>query len=256
MPVAAGGYYLYGFVRNDDFQTPLGEGGVGTPPGPVECLAEGGVAALVTPVGSEPVAPRRANLLAHADILNRAFERAPVLPLRFGFVLPDEAAVRNEIASRAEELARLLDALQDCVEMHVSAVYREEQLLGEVLAENPAIVAAQRRIRGLPVAATHFERIRLGENVAQAVGAKRAADSAAVIRELETHSVAVAADEPRHEHTVLSAAFLVVRDRLEKFDAAVERVSRERAERMHFVLLGPRPPHSFVGTPRRVAGAR
>jgi hypothetical protein len=256
MPVPAGGYYLYGFVRSGDLPTQLGEGGVGPPPGTVECLAEGGVAALVTPVGPEPVAPRRANLLAHADVLNRAFEQATVLPLRFGFVMPDEAAVRNEIASRAGELTGLFDALRDRVEMHLSAVYREERLLGEVLSENPAIAAAQRRIRGVPVAATHFERIRLGERVAGAVDAKRAADGAAVVRELERVSVAVAADEPRHEHTVVNASFLVARDRLVEFDAAVERVSRERAERMHFRLLGPRPPHSFVGTSRPLAGAR
>jgi hypothetical protein len=256
VPVPAGGYYLYGFVRSADFPKQLEEGGVGPPPGRVGCVVECGLAALVTPLGPGRVPRRRANLLAHARILDRAFQRAPVLPLRFGFVLPDEAAVRNEIASRGEELARLLDTLQDRVEMHVSARYREERLLGEVLAENPAIVAAQRRIRGLPVTATQFERVRLGETVAQAVGAKRAADGAAVMRELETHSVAVAADEPRREHTVLSASFLVVRHRLEEFDAAVARLSRERAERMRFELLGPRPPHSFVGTPRRVARAR
>jgi hypothetical protein len=256
MPAPAGGYYLYAYVRRGDLPAELGDGGVGSAPGRVECLAEGGVAALVTPLGAERVAPRRANLLAHADVLNRAFERATVLPLRFGFILPDEAAVRHEIASRAAELTRLLDALQDRVEMQVSALYREDRLLGEVLAENPAIAAAQRRIRGLPVAATHFERIRLGERVAGAVDAKRAADGAAVVRELERVSVAVAADEPRHEHTVVNASFLVARDRLEEFDAAVERVSRERAERMHFRLLGPRPPHSFVGTSRPLAGAR
>jgi hypothetical protein len=256
MPAPAGGYYLYAYVRRDDLPAELGDGGVGSAPGRVECLAEGGVAALVTPLGAERVAPRRANLLAHADVLNRAFERATVLPLRFGFILPDEAAVRHEIASRAAELTRLLDAFQDRVEMQVSALYREDRLLGEVLAENPAIAAAQRRIRGLPVAATHFERIRLGERVAGAVDAKRAADGAAVVRELERVSVAVAADEPRHEHTVVNASFLVARDRLEEFDAAVERVSRERAERMHFRLLGPRPPHSFVGTSRPLAGAR
>jgi hypothetical protein len=46
---------------------------------------------------------------------------------------------------------------------------------------------------------------------------------------------------------VVNAAFLVRRDGLERFDAAVESVSAERAERMHFKLTGPLPPFSFVG---------
>jgi hypothetical protein len=45
---------------------------------------------------------------------------------------------------------------------------------------------------------------------------------------------------------VVNAAFLVERARLDDFDAQVERVSRERATRMQFKLVGPRPAHSFV----------
>lgn len=256
MSVPAGGYYLYGFVRSRDLPPEPVGGGVGEPPGPVEGIAEGEVAALVTPVGTERVAPRRVNLLAHADVVRKAFEGGPVLPLRFGFMMPDAAAVQMEIAGRAAELAGLLAEMEGRVEMNVNALYHEDVMLREVLSENPAIAAAQRRIRGRPAAAVHFERIRLGEQVAQAVDAKRATDAAAVLRELEGLAVSVTADDPRQMCTVVNASFLVERDRLEEFDAAVERLSRERAQRMEFRLIGPGPPHSFVGTPPSMIGAR
>src|SRR5205085_1553968 len=108
------------------------------------------------------------------------------------------------------------------------------------------LAAAMRLIRGRPAEATHFERIRLGEGVARAVEAKRAADGTAILRELESVAVAVSTDDPRHERMVLNAAFLVDRERLGEFDTLVERVSRDRAERMEFRLVGPRPAHSFV----------
>ena len=238
--------YVYGYMRAVDAPPELG-GGVGEPPGAVVAVAEGEIAALVTEVGDAGIAPRRANLMAHADVLRRALESGPVLPLKFGVILPGEPAVRNELNTRAAELARLLDALQDRLEMSVSALYREEVVLREVLSENPAVADAQRGIQGRPEAATHFQRIRLGELVAQAVEAKREADGGAILRELEAHAVAVATDAPMHERMVVNAAFLVERDKLEEFDSAVERVSRERAPRMQFKLLGPHPPHSFVG---------
>jgi hypothetical protein len=131
--------------------------------------------------------------------------------------------------------------------MGVSALYREDVVLGEVIAENPAVGEVRRRIAGRPEAATHFERIRLGELVAHAVEAKREADSGAILSELEPHAVATTPDALLHERMVVNAAFLVDRSRLEEFDAAVEAVSRARAERMQFKLLGPRAPHSFVG---------
>jgi hypothetical protein len=226
------GIYVYGFVRRADLAG--------------DAIVEGDLAALTRRVEGERVPLSRDAALEHAEVLSAALERGPVLPLRFGHVMPDEEAVRLHIASRTDELERLLAELEDRVEMDVTAVYREEPLLREVLAENPALAAAQRAIRGRPEAATHFERIRLGEGVAAAVEAKRAADGAAILHELQGAAVAVSADPPRHERMLVNAAFLVQRDRLPEFDDRVERVSRDRAERMEFRLVGPRPAHSFV----------
>lgn len=237
------GYYLYGFVRSAHL--PPGPVPGGVEDRPVQGIAEGELGALVSEVGDR-IVPRRASLLAHAEVLRQALDRGPVLPLRFGYVMADDMSVRVELARRAGELSELLDSLNDRVELQVSALYREDVLLREVLAENPAIAAAQERIRGRPAAAVHFERIRLGEHVAHAVEAKRAADGEQILRALEPLAVGVAPEDPRHERMVVSAAFLVERDRLDDFDAQVERVSRERAERMEFKLIGPRPAHSFV----------
>ena len=226
------GVYVYGFVRRRDL---AGDG-----------VVEGELAALVRRVDGDRVELRRETVVEHSDVLSAALEHGPVLPLRFGHVMPDEEAVRMHIAGRSAELEQRLDELEDRVEMNVKAVYREETLLREVLAENPSLAAVGRQIRGRPPEATHFERIRLGEGVAQAVESKRAVDGAAILHELEPGAVAVAAEAPKHERVVVSAAFLVERDRLEDFDELVERVSRERAERMQFTLIGPRPAHSFV----------
>ena len=242
-----GCFYVYGFMRAGDAPARM-NGGVGDPPSRVGSIAHGPVAALVTEVPSGAIPPRREKLLAHADALRQAMEHGPVLPMRWGMVIAGEDGVRAELERRGDELARMLDALQDQIEMTVSALYREEVLLREVLAENPAVAKMQRTIRGRPAAATHFDRIRMGELVAQAVQAKRDQDGREILRALEAHAVAVAPDAPLHERGVVNAAFLVPRDRVEEFDAAVERVSRERAQRMQFRLLGPMPPHSFVGS--------
>jgi hypothetical protein len=238
--------YVYGFMRAQDLPDELG-GGVGEPAGPVAAVVADALAALVTDVGEEGVAPRRANLTAHAEVLRRAHVGGTVLPLRFGMLMAGEDAVRAELGRRAGELERLLERLDDRLEMSVSALYREEVVLREVLDEHPEVARARLAIAGRPAAATHFERIRLGEIVAGAVDAKRSADGGEILRELGPHAVAVAPGEPLHERMVVNAAFLVERERLEAFGAAVEDVSRRRAERMQFKLLGPLPPHSFVG---------
>src|SRR4051812_6613512 len=95
--------YVYGYVRAEDATADLG---TGVDDEAVRTLAEGDVAALVTPV--EEVQPRRRTLRAHADVLGRAFVHGPVLPLRFGMVAGEEA-VRQSL--RDSDLRRRLDAL-------------------------------------------------------------------------------------------------------------------------------------------------
>src|SRR4051794_17944614 len=246
MTEGVGGTYVYGFMRAADLPASIGTG-VGDPPAPVAHVVQGELAALVSPLDDGGVAPRRANLLAHGEVLRAALAGGPVLPLRFGIVMADEDAVRAEIARRAPELTELLTAFDGRAEMGVSALYREEVVLREVLVEHPEIARAREAIQGKPEAATHFERIRLGELVAHAVEEMRALDARDILSELEPLAVAVAPDAPLHERMVVNAGFLVEQERIEEFDAAVERVSRNRAQRMQFKLLGPLPPHSFVG---------
>jgi len=105
---------------------------------------------------------------------------------------------------------------------------------------------AVERMRSLPPAATHFERVRIGEAIAGAVAARRAADANAMIGELRPLAVAVRVSEPHHPRTALGASFLVERSRLDSFDAAVERLSERHAGEAQFKLIGPMPAHSFA----------
>ena len=145
-------------------------------------------------------------------------------------------------------LTGMLEALDGRVEMTVSAMYREDVLLGEVIRDDPGIAKLREQIQGKPAAATHFERIRLGELVAQSVDARRRADGAAILDALRPAADAFVPGEMLHERMVVNTAFLVRRDQLDGFDSAVERVSAERADRMQFKLTGPLPPVSFVNT--------
>lgn len=213
----------------------------------VETVVSHDLCALVSVVPDEAVKLRRRSLLAHSEVLRRALDYGPVLPLRFGTVVADEAAVGAElIAPRAEYVTQRLAALDGKVEMQIKASYLEAQILRKVLAEDPPLARAAERIRGLPDAVTHFERIRLGELIAQAVTARAEAESHAIVESLRPVVVAVTILPSQHERMALNAAFLVVRERLGEFDRTVERLSDEHAGHMEFKLIGPLPAHSFA----------
>jgi hypothetical protein len=104
------------------------------------------------------------------------------------------------------------------------------------------------QVRGRPPEATYYERIRLGELVAQAVEQRREQLLRRVVGRLEPLAAETAVSDPAHEHMLVNAAFLVERARLEEVDRAVHELNVELGPDLRFRYVGPLPPYHFVET--------
>jgi len=167
-----------------------------------------------------------------------------VLPLRFGTVFESEQALVGEfLAPRQRELARLLREVDGQVELRVSAHYREDALLAEIVRENGRVATLRDATKG---GAGHPALVELGELVAAEVQARTARDARALLERLRTHTVRYDVGEEPIEYQLLRASFLVKRERVAAFEAELERYSSEQSERVDVKLVGPLPPHSFV----------
>jgi hypothetical protein len=242
--VAAEATYVYGVIRagvtpSADSET-IGGGALGV-------VDHDGVAALISHVPDEELEAGREELLTHSRVLEDALGGGAVLPMQFGVVMPSDEVVRSELLERhREELLHQLDQMEGKVELNVKGIYDEPAILREVVAENPEIAELRERISGLPEEATYYERIRIGELVTQALDAKREADAAAVVAALAAHAMASESGPPIHERMAVNASFLVGKDRVDAFDAELERLAKANADRIRFKETGPLPPHSFV----------
>jgi hypothetical protein len=178
--------------------------------------------------------------MCHFDVLSTAFEHGTVLPLRFGIVFDDESTLVDEfLRPRRDELVKLLKQLRDRAELRVTAYYREEAILAEIVRENPRVA----RLRGESQPPLQIE---LGELVAAELQARTNRDSQAILDRLQPLSLELEVDEEPIEHQVLRASFLVERKRLSAFDEAMEDLASGQAGRIDFKYVGPLPPHSFV----------
>jgi hypothetical protein len=238
--------YVYGIMRAGDAPRAVSAVRGGDVP-EADAIGHGQVSALVSRLPDTELRMRREGILAHANVLQSAFECGPVLPLRLGTVVADADTVTRElIAPRAQALAARLDALDGKVEMQVKAIYAEAPLLRSILARDAGLRSAIERNRTLPEAATHFERMRIGEAIAAAVQARQSADGDALLGALQPRAIAVSLSPPHHERAVLNAAFLVDADQVSEFDGAVEQLSEDHSAEIAFKLIGPMPPYSFA----------
>ena len=240
------GCYVYGIVRPAGrvaISSPgVGEGGAG-----VSVVSHGDLGAIVSRFDGAVVKANRRNLTAHSDVLQEALQATTVVPMRFGVVMPsEEAVVEDLLRARQDELGRLLADVEGRVELSVKAFYRGDVALREVLRDDPAIARLSRATRGQPEAATYYDRVRLGQLVADAVRAKRVADAAPILERLRPLAEGVVVDEELPERMVLKAAFLVERERVPEFDRAVDEIARDISERLQLKYLGPLAPHTFA----------
>jgi hypothetical protein len=188
-------------------------------------------------------------LLAHAEVLDRTAAVAPVLPMRYGVVLPSAEAVRREVlAPNHDAFAAALARLSGRAQYTVRARYAADEPLREVLATEPLVRDLHQRLHRPAGGPDHAGRMRLGELVARSVAARRERDTAALVDLLRPYAEAAVARISRalEGERVADASFLVDLGCSGEFESAVEDLGRRWRERIRLRLLGPMAAYHFV----------
>jgi hypothetical protein len=244
------GCYVYGVVAEPDADPKVGTLPAvgGDPQAGIGYVRYGGLAAAVSGLRTDRALGKPDDLRAHAGVLDTlAASGAAVLPFRFGTVLDGERAVAEEVlAGGHDALVTALDRLRGRVQFTVRAAYEQDVVLREVLDERPDIRELRERLAGLPEEAAHYDRVRLGELVAEALDVKRAEDAAEIGHRLAPPADASAIAPPATEDGVADASFLVADGHRGDFERAAEDLARRWHGRVRLRLLGPLAPYDFV----------
>ncbi|GAA2305505.1 GvpL/GvpF family gas vesicle protein [Actinomadura luteofluorescens] len=241
--------YVYGVTRS----------GASLPPDlaglddrPVSLIEDGGsAAAVVSDLPADRALGERADLVAHQRVLNALVDAGTVvLPFRFGAALADRGAVEKELlADNSERFEQVLDQLEGRVELRVKGTYVEDAVLREIMQNDPEVAELSQRLREVPADAAdavYYDRVRLGELIAQSMQRLRENDEQVLLDGAASAAEAFTRKTPAREEDVLDASFLVRADRRAAFEEAVEKLGQQHGDRIRIRLIGPLPPYDFV----------
>jgi hypothetical protein len=241
--------YVYGIVP----ASRRAPSGTGVAKGRLRSLQAGELGAIVSAVRDGELQAGREDLLAHARVLERAVSDGAVLPMRFGMVMADADAVREELLERyQDDLLAQLEELAGTVEIDLRAVYDEQVVMREIVAGDQRIAERTEALRERDPDSAYYERVALGQMVAEALEQVREADTSSLLETLEPLAVAAQVAEPEHERVAAHVSFLVDAAQLAEFDRAVDELGRAHAGRMQLRYTGPLAPYSFVHLPAGV----
>lgn len=144
---------------------------------------------LAAIVGNAPEGDGKATrdqALAHTRVLEVAVRDAPVVPFRFGVIVPGDQEVGTDLLdAHHEQFAELLKRVEDRVQMTLKVYYHEEVVLREIVDSEPEIAELRQKMREGPEEATRDVRVRIGELVNNAVEQRRERDSADILERLK-----------------------------------------------------------------------
>ncbi|HET6625145.1 MAG TPA: GvpL/GvpF family gas vesicle protein [Nocardioidaceae bacterium] len=240
------GLWVYGVVRAAADRVPADL--VGIDGAAVRAVEHGEIAAVVAEIALERPPGRRADLVAHGEVLDRLMRTDVVVPVRFGSVLAEPASVVEDLLEpNADYFASLLDELSGRTQYNLRATYHEPVVLAEVVEADPDIAELSARTRDLPEDSAYGDRVRLGELVSRAMDDKRDQDSASLLEAILPWVAAHAVRAAGGLDHLLDVALLVDDDRRGDFEEQLENLAESVHERIRLRLVGPVAPYDFVG---------
>jgi hypothetical protein len=239
------GYYVYGVVPVSG-GSPLSLRGIDD--AEVEFVEHREVAAAVSVIALDRPPGRRAELMAHNSVVDTLANASTVLPVKFGSIMIDrESVVGDLLAPSHDRFVDLLTNLSGCRQFNLRASYVQDQVLAEVVQNDPEIAELRRRTRELPEGTMHPDLVRLGELVSRALEDKRDDDARTILETIRPFALDEARRQGGGVDHLLELAVLIEDERIVEFENGLEELAELMHERVRLRLVGPVAPYDFAG---------
>ena len=214
---------------------------------PARIVQQGDLAAVVSDSLTDQYDVTRDNVTAHEGVVEQAMQQADILPVSFGTVAGSDRDVQERLLRReSAELHRQLERVKNRVEMGVKALWEQNALFAEIVAEDSRIQTLRDQIVGTTPEQTYDIRLQLGELTNAAIERKRERDASAMLNVLAPLAVESQVNKIITDMMVLNAAFLVEKHQVHAFQAKANELAQAQSGRMMVKNAGPLPPYNFV----------
>ena len=238
------GFYFYGVVAAGTDLAGL----CGLDDVEVEAVEHGGLEAVVSRLELERPPGRAAELVAHARVVDALATETAVVPARFGLVLDhDLGEVTRVLDEGGARFQHLLGSLEGRVQLNLRATYEAEQVLAELVRQDPVVARLRHRTQELPPGTPHPDLVQLGEAVSRGLDRKRNEDAESILDVVLPHAVQHV-QRAGGEYDVLDLALLVDRDRVSGLEDGLEELAEVVHDRLRLRLVGPVAAYDFVGS--------
>ena len=241
------GKYIYGIIRNSD---PLNYGpiGMGKRADLVYSISYKGISAIVSNSPIIIYEARRVNMITHEKVLEEVMKQFTVLPVRFSTISEhdDDAGILRILEKDYKKFDEMLDKMEGKKELGLKILANESAIYESIIEKYDEIRIMRGKLMNLPADKTHYQRMKIGEMVAEALKKETENFKTMILDVLNPLSEDQKLNDNYGEMMILNAAFLIKNSAEPAFDKAVNDLDEKFGNLMTFRYVGTLPPYNFV----------
>ena len=190
----------------------------------------------------------RENTITHEVVIEKVMSRGyTVLPIRFSTIAKDSDLVKRKLLeSRYWEFEGLIRKLTGKQEVGVRVFCEEKYLFDEVLKNNPPIVKLRDEIAKKPPSETHYDRIKIGQMVEEALKVQKKNYQDMILNSLVDLSVEHRINDALGDKMIFNGAFLIDSKSEIDFNKRIEELEEKLGKSFQFKYIQVTPPFNFV----------
>jgi hypothetical protein len=241
------GKYIYGIIRHTG-PVEFGPIGIGKRADTVYGINYNDISAIVSSSPIIQYEARRVNMTTHEKVLEDVMQKFTVLPVRFSTISEhdDDSGIKRILENDYAKFSDLLYKMEGKKELGLKVLAHEAQMYENIVEKYESIRIMRGKLMNLPADKTHYQRMKIGEMVAEALKKETEAYKNIIHSVLDPLAEDVKINDNYGEMMILNAAFLIKNSKEPEFDQAVNDLDGKYGAFMTFKYVGTLPPYNFV----------
>ena len=241
------GKYIYGIIRHSR-PIEFGNIGIGKRADLVYGINYKDISAVVSSSPIIQYEARRVNMTTHEKVLEEIMKQFTVLPVRFSTISEhaDDSGILKILEKDYKKFDDLLVKMDGKKELGLKVMAQETAIYANIIEKYDEIRTMRGKLMNLPVDKTHYQRMKIGEMVAEALKKETENYKTMILDVLKPLTDDVKINDNYGELMIINAAFLIKNISEPAFDKAVFELDEKFGQFMTFKYVGTLPPYNFV----------
>ena len=241
------GRYIYGIIRHTG-RIEFGNIGIGKRADLVYGISFKDICAVVSNSPVVQYEARRINLTTHEKVLEEVMKDFTVLPVRFSTISEhdDDTGILKILENEYDKFNGLLIDMHQKKELGLKIMAQETDIYESIVEKYTEIKNLREKLMHLPPDKTHYQRMKIGEMVAEALNKEKEILKETILSQLAPLAEEMKINDNYGEMMILNAAFLIKNSTEPVFDKIVNELDEKFGKFLTFKYVGTLPPYNFV----------